>query len=311
MPQLLDDATQEEEAADLVTNALGVCPLRIVPQPLGSSGKSVFRVYLPEKRSVVLRTSVRPKTFGFTRRNLDVLRALELPVQSVLAAGPTASGGSYMILNWIPGRDLVHELAGMSRGQMSRLAEQVVDAQRRLGSLPASNGFGWAPIGQNAPLENWSSAFGQAAPASMVDDGTLLGGLRARLCLLRSRVEPYFSTVPARAFLDDLTTKNVLVENGVLSGIIDVDFVCYGDPLLAVGATMASLAADLPEAAAFYGAELVRCSSPTAQERLAVWFYAALWGIGTLSLTDAAVHPTRAGALVQAAQSWLRLAEGL
>jgi aminoglycoside phosphotransferase (APT) family kinase protein len=114
--------------------------------------------------------------------------------------------------------------------------------------------------------------------------------------------------VPARAFLDDLTVKNVLVENGALSGIIDVDFVCYGDPLLAVGATMAS-AADLPDAAAFYAQELVRCSNPNDEQRLAILFYAALWAIGSLSLTDPAAEPTRASALSRAAQSWLGLAE--
>lgn len=112
----------------------------------------------------------------------------------------------------------------------------------------------------------------------------------------------------ATAFLDDLTTKNVLVEQGTLSGIIDVDFVCYGDPLLTVGATLASIAADVPEGV-FYGNELARCWAPTAVQRQAIWFYAALWAIGSLSQTDASTQPARARALGAAAESWLGLAE--
>jgi len=37
--------------------------------------------------------------------------------------------------------------------------------------------------------------------------------------------------VPAICFLDDLTTKNVIVQDGVLQGVVDFDHVCYGDPL--------------------------------------------------------------------------------
>jgi aminoglycoside phosphotransferase (APT) family kinase protein len=293
----------------LVARALGVRPSRTVQQGLSESGKSVYRVYLEDGRSAALRTSVRPNTFAFTRRNLDALGSVGLPVQSVQAAGRTDSGGSFVILNWMPGRDLVHELGCMSRDQMSRLAERVVDCQRRVGRLPQAARFGWAPIGRSGNLQKWTEVFGPAASAGAMDDGTLLGKLRARLCTLRGRVESYFDTVKPTAFLDDLTTKNVLIENGELSGIIDIDFVCFGDPLMSVGATMASIAGDLPESAAYYGEELIRCWKPDAAQRLALWFYAALWGIGGLQLTDANANRPRAEALKRAAEMWLSFAE--
>jgi len=234
---------------------------------------------------------------------------LGLPVQSIFAEGPTDSGGSYVILNWLSGRDLVHELGEMSQPKMSRLAEQVVEYQQRVGTLPRAARFGWAPIGKSGNLERWTQIFGEAASAAAVDDGTLIGGLRARLCTVRSRVESYFDQVKPTAFLDDLTTKNVLVNNGELSGIIDVDFVCYGDPLLWVGATMAAVAGDVPQTGAFYGEELIRCWNPNPQQRLAIWFYAALWGIGSLHLTDAIADPRRAQSLKAACETWLAIAE--
>jgi aminoglycoside phosphotransferase len=308
MTEAVEDAAQEIAPLELAAKTLGVLPLRVVQQRLSESGKAVYRVDLPSGQSAVLRTSPRPATFAFTRPNLQVLRALGLPVQSVIGSGATANGGSYILLNWLRGSDLIHELGQMSRQQMATLAQRVVECQRRVGTLPKAKRFGWAPIGRSGNLQKWTEVFGQAASAPALDDGTVLGKLRARLCGVRSRVEPYFETVPPTPFLDDLTTKNVLVEKGALAGIIDVDFVCYGDPLLAAGATMASLAGDAPTAM-FYGEELCRCWNPTDQQRLAICFYAALWAIGSLQLTDASANPAKAESLRKASERWLSLAE--
>jgi aminoglycoside phosphotransferase (APT) family kinase protein len=54
---------------------------------------------------------------------------------------------------------------------------------------------------------------------------------------LLERLRPYFDEATATSFLDDTTTTNVLVSDGRLSGIVDVDEVCYGDPLFTLGLT--------------------------------------------------------------------------
>jgi aminoglycoside phosphotransferase (APT) family kinase protein len=298
-----------DEVLELVAAALKLTPRRAVRQALSNSGKAIYQVFLPDDQCVALRTSMRPKTFAFTQHNLAVLRALELPVPSVLASGPTPSGGSFIILNWIPGHDLVHELPAMSRAQMTRLAVQIVQCQRRIAGLPRARAFGWAPIGRSGSLQSWTEIFGKAPPVPPREDGTLLGTLRARLCVARAQLEPYFRAIEPVCFLDDLNTKNVLAENGVLRGLIDVDFVCYGDPLLAIGTTLACIAADLQGAGQFYGEELVRLWNPDSIQRQAIFFYASLWAIGCLSLNDARAQPQRHADLSRAADSWLHLCQ--
>jgi hypothetical protein len=59
-----------------------------------------------------------------------------------------------------------------------------------------------------------------------------------------SRYGAYFESVRPVPFLDDTTTKNVLVEQGRLTGIVDVDQLCFGDPLLTVGLTQTALLAN-------------------------------------------------------------------
>lgn len=51
----------------------------------------------------------------------------------------------------------------------------------------------------------------------------------------------YVSLIPPHAFLDDTTTKNVIVDAGKLSGIVDVDVVCFGDPLFTIALTQMAL----------------------------------------------------------------------
>jgi aminoglycoside phosphotransferase (APT) family kinase protein len=299
--------TETDEALQIVANALKVAPRRAIRQSLSNSGKSIYRVEMSDDHSVVLRTSARNKTFAYTERNLEVLRLLGLPVPKVLASGRTRDGGSFVILNWIPGQDLVRELGAMTKPQMSQLAKKVADCQRRVSRLPRAKGFGWAPIGQSGSKQTWSEIFGEAGETK--DDGTPLGGLRARLCRARKSLESYFCTVQPVCFLDDVHTKNVLVENGDLRGIIDVDFVCYGDPLLAVGTTLAGIIADVGDSGMFYGEELVRHWNPDETQRRAVHFYAALWAIGCLSMTDPATQPKRREDLIRAADQWLGMLE--
>ncbi len=55
------------------------------------------------------------------------------------------------------------------------------------------------------------------------------------------KFENYFSQIRPVAFLDDITTKNVIVHKGKLSGIVDVDWVCFGDSLLTVALARMSL----------------------------------------------------------------------
>jgi aminoglycoside phosphotransferase (APT) family kinase protein len=303
------DEGQQIDPLQLTAAALQVTPRRAERQRFTNSGKSIYRVFLDGDRSLALRISDRPRTFDYTAHNLSVLRGLGLPVPSVLAAGRTPSGGSYIVLDWIDGQDLLEQLPGITQVQMTGLAEQVVQYQRQIAGLPPAGMFGWAPIGQRGSVKNWTDIFGPAPALPPADDGTVQGGLRARICSARAVLETYFSSLRPLCFLDDLNIKNVLVENGALTGIIDVDYVCYGDPLLAVGTTLASIAADLGGAGMFYGEELVRLWNPSAIQHRAIRFYAALWAFGCLNVGDNAGDARRQANICRAVDEWLSMCE--
>jgi Ser/Thr protein kinase RdoA (MazF antagonist) len=297
------------EAAEVAQAALKTGVHHVSRQTLTQSGNAIFRVQLADGRAAAVRINPRRGIFGYTQHNFDALRTLGLPVPNVLASGATAAQGSFIILEWVPGQDLQYELASMSAQQMTRIAETVSDYQKRVASLPESRGFGWAPIRRHATAAQWTEIFGLPSSEEPPDDAPALEHARARLRALRRSVEPYFASLRPTCFLDDMTVKNVLVEHGDLQGIIDVDFVCYGDPLMTIGTTLAHIAADVGEAGRFYGEELLRCAAPSRDAQRAIYFYSSLWMTGFLAAAEAAGQAQRAAELLQATDAMLRTAE--
>jgi Ser/Thr protein kinase RdoA (MazF antagonist) len=297
------------EAAEVAQAALKTGVHHVSRQTLTQSGNAIFRVQLADGRAAAVRINPRRGIFGYTQHNFDALRTLGLPVPNVLASGATAAQGSFIILEWVPGQDLQYELASMSAQQMTRIAETVSDYQKRVASLPESRGFGWAPIRRHATAAQWTEIFGLPSSEEPPDDAPALEHVRARLRALRRSVEPYFASLRPTCFLDDMTVKNVLVEHGDLQGIIDVDFVCYGDPLMTIGTTLAHIAADVGEAGRFYGEELLRCAAPSRDAHRAIYFYSSLWMTGFLAAAEAAGQAQRAAELLQATDAMLRTAE--
>jgi predicted O-linked N-acetylglucosamine transferase (SPINDLY family) len=309
MPAETGEVLTEETVAELVRSTLHTQPRSIARQTLTHSGNAVFRVFLADDRAVVLRVSPRPGVFAYTGHNLNCLRELGLPVQGLLGSGLTTAGGSFVILDWIHGRDLLYELKRLTPAQMTRIARQVTEFQKHLGSLPRGKAFGWAPIGKTAAIARWTDVFGASDTTPIPLDATPMQHRRGRLRALRASIEPYFASIEPICFLDDLTVKNVLVENGELTGIIDVDFVCYGDPLMSVGSTLAMIAADVGPAGDFYGQELIRCWAPTPEQERAIHFYASLWAVGMCNAAEDAGDTTLAQQLTPIADRFLREAE--
>ncbi|WP_144140107.1 phosphotransferase family protein [Paraburkholderia sp. BCC1884] len=309
-----DDAS----IAQCIGDVLGERPLRLERQMFTHSGNAVYRAHLAGERSLAVRVSPEAQTFLHTRSNLAMLRGLGLPVQTVLAQGATPAGGDFVVLDWLPGRDLFYVFGSLDASQTERIAQAVVASQCRVAQrLPVAGdgGFGWAAIGARAPHARWTEIFGEPAPEALHAatlaraDATPLERFRARLGLVRASLEAYFDTLRPVCFLDDLTIKNVLVEDGELRGLIDFDTVCYGDPLLVLGSTLAHIDTEVGVRGHPYAEALVRYWAPQGERLRATGFYASLWVIGLLSLAIEQGNATRVNSLSPVLDDLLRVAE--
>lgn len=63
----------------------------------------------------------------------------------------------------------------------------------------------------------------------------------AELRLLQNELAEYFACVKPIPYLDDISTKNLLIHNGKVSGVIDIDWMGFGDVLTFVAMTAVAL----------------------------------------------------------------------
>jgi aminoglycoside phosphotransferase (APT) family kinase protein len=299
-------------------------PVRAVARMAYGHGSTTYRVDTdggPVDAAVIVRTNPDPDIYAGTLANLDALRGLGLPVPSVLHADLTCSRYpfAYIVTDVFPGRDLGFELAGMTATQMTRLAEQIVGFERQVSRLPLGCGYGFKPIGAAGGHSRWIDAVraDQRVILGSADSGADCGrdrefaDLIVELRRALDRSSERLDEIEPICFLDDLTTKNVIVHGGVLQGVVDFDVVCYGDPMYWLALTQVAILSDVGQPGQFYVDELIRLWTPSAFEMANLALYSALHAAEFLrwpddSRTHAAV--ARRDRLTRAARLWIATA---
>ena len=176
------------------------------------------------------------------------LRPLGVPLPAVLAhdLGPR-SPMPYVVLERLPGDDLGVVYATLTPDRRREVARSVVTVQEAVRGLGEGAGYGYsAHPDARPPRDTWVEVLldnlrrsGGRLRSSSPDVRRLHGRVVDRVADSRTHLDG----VPAVPFLDDATTKNVLVHGGALSGVVDVDVVCFGDPLYTPALTKVSLVA--------------------------------------------------------------------
>ncbi len=237
------------DAALVVRETLGVAAISVERMTTGNC-HYVYAVTTADGRRVVVRMASdesRDELAGGVYWH-ERLRAVGVPLAALLGANLTPTHGfPSMLLERLPGSDLASVYTSLSAAQLHTLAKQIIAIQLRVGSLPPAQGYGFARSYDDPNLyATWLDvtlasvrrsqrriASAGVAPLRHVE--------RVRACLLG--IADYLRAVPPTAFLDDTTTKNVLIHNGELSGIVDTDAVCFGDPLFTLALTRVALLA--------------------------------------------------------------------
>ncbi|WP_127596637.1 phosphotransferase family protein [Paenibacillus lautus] len=262
---------------DLITEVYGSPPLKIERMSFGHTNQ-VYRVTFSDEQ-IILRTNHKPGVLKHTADNIAILSSLGLPVPNVIRTDVSLEKVpfAYMILEHFPGRDLRYELEGMTREQLAELAKQIISYQRRVSELPRGTGFGWVPIGEQGPFSSWTEIidrdFGNHID-HIIDDVT--PETIVQLQTMNQRYKPYFNQVEPVCFLDDLTIKNVIVAEGKLQGIVDFDWVCYGDPLYMIALTQTAVISDIGDQGLPYVEALCRHWGANREQRALIDFYSII-----------------------------------
>ena len=146
-----------------------------------------------------------------------------------------------------PGRDLGFEICQMTDHALRSLAKKLLKFQKIVGELPTAGRFGYATEPERASAKTWTEVLTNSIGRSRKRI-EIVGFVDTRCFTkvdeLLSKWGDQLRSVEAKPFLHDITTKNVIVADGNLTGIVDVDSLCYGDPLFQVALTQMALLGD-------------------------------------------------------------------
>ena len=237
-----------EIAADVVRRSLGTPVQTISRFPTGLA-HYVFDVLTTDGRRVVARLTRRGEEGAFASAVYwhQLLAPCGVPLPALLAVDVQPAPGSFpfMLMDRLPGRDLGEEYLALSVSHKRQLAQQLAHIQRSVSKLPPGPGFGFARSYDDPSLHaSWTDVLCDSlerSRMSMEAVGIVPTRHVDRVAEKLAAYATYFAAIQPTAFLDDITTKNVLIHNGRLSGIVDVDVVCFGDPLFTLALTQMAL----------------------------------------------------------------------
>ena len=222
----------EDIVVKIFTNHFGTAPTELTRCAMGI-GNYVYIAAGAGERCVI-RCSDTPGAYRDTVHWLTQLAPLGIPVPRVLGEGSIGSY-VYLILTWFPGEDLGIVYPQLTREEKRGIAKSVLGIQNRVAALrlevPADwswwDSFVWDMLDRAEHRIRKNGYFGP----EKVDK------LRAAADELR----PYFDCVQPVAYLDDISSKNLLIHEGRVSGVVDIDWMGIGDRLTFAALTRMAL----------------------------------------------------------------------
>ena len=241
----------------------------------------VFEATSGQGGVVVVRISCR-EDVGVARDSLywsEQLRPLGIPLPKLLHADMTMQRHAFpfVILERLPGRDLSFMVDSLSHNELRGLAWRLARVQAIVTDLPPGRGYGFAPR-MEGPFSHvsWKDSIAASLSRSrkrIRDAGIVSEHHIDRVEAASDCLTTYFASVQPTPFLHDITTKNVIIDTTRLSGIVDVDDLCFGDPLFLVGLIRMALLANGHDA--LYADAWVDVLRPNKEQRAALDFYTA------------------------------------
>lgn len=235
----------EAIAARLFRQATGQTPKSLTRFPVGLC-HYVYQVTTADDEVFVLRlaTAANREILKGGRYWLGQLERLDLPIPRIVHDG-TDGERPFLILNYLPGADLGTVYTTLTEPQKQRIATAVCAIQRQVATLPHHRGYGHLRSWDATDYETgWQDVIERHIARSLAGirhHRIFTGDYGAPLRAMLPAFSRYFASIRPVAFLDDATSKNVLVADGRLSGIVDIDCLCFGDRLYFIALTRMSL----------------------------------------------------------------------
>lgn len=199
----------------------------------------VYRVGLKE-REVIARLSPHDRFLMGSHDHIPKFKALGIRVSDILAEDYSKNliPYSYQVLSKIEGEDLGQVIETLSDQQLQDLAKEVANIFEKVKTIPSSNKFGviWGG-GDDEISDTWTERMKiwvEESKQRGLSTGVMNDEIVEIAENLYKRYQSYFSSIKPTTYYGDICSKNIMISNGVFSGLVDLDGLTQGDPLEAI-----------------------------------------------------------------------------
>lgn len=186
-----------------------------------------------EAEKFVLRCSREEDAYEDTVHWLGKLSVCGIPIPAVLFEGKYGNY-SYLVLSYIPGDDIGNVYHKLSDSQKKQIAGEVIEIQRKVSKIHIRPDAAWT---WNGTIRELLDRAEERMQAKQHFDSSKIAVVRT----LQHEIQAYLDHIQPIPYLDDISTKNLLICEGRLSGIIDIDWMGFGDMLTFVAMTKVAL----------------------------------------------------------------------
>lgn len=204
----------------------------------------VYAVVVEGVKYVIRISDSRESVVGSTYW-LKRLSGIGLPIPELIFEGVDFSP-PYIVISHLEGMDLGLVYGSLTGEDKRRICREVVKVQDVLATLPPAEGYGYLRSYEDRENMRGSwmevvAAHARRSALRIADNGIFDPSYAVRVEELLPAYADYMGTIRPIPFFDDATTKNVLVHDGRLGGIVDLDWICFGDRLYTIALTRMSL----------------------------------------------------------------------
>lgn len=239
---IVDSEKTQDIAQKIIIDIMGLTPTDIKRFTNGYC-HSVFYVKCQNNEFVIRLTNKENEIYYLgSIKWLSELYRLGIPVPKILKNGQYGDI-FYTIISFINGKDIGDVYHILNDFQKENIVKELVFIQGKIVNLPTQGLYGYTNSVENS-FKTWTEYLNSLVERSserIKQNGIFNTDVCVKVKAILKKYEEYFMKISPKAFLDDITTKNVLVNNGKFVGIVDIDEICYGDHFLVIGLTNMAL----------------------------------------------------------------------
>jgi aminoglycoside phosphotransferase (APT) family kinase protein len=235
--------SHEQLVSRIILEQLGQNPEKIERMTVGTANE-VYKVTLPD-REVIARLSSTDKFLRGSHNHIPIFKKLGIKVPDILAEdySKTNVPYCYQIQSKLEGKDLDLVISALNAEQLKNIAKEIAAIFKKIQTIPSDGKFGYI-YGQGENLvDTWTERIDQMmtqAKTRGLKTGVWNDELEKILSDVLPKYQNYFDAVKSETYFDDMSSKNVLIDNGEFSGLVDLDCLAEGDYLETVGRIKAS-----------------------------------------------------------------------